>query len=154
MENPIVFLSSTATDDHALLDVYSRTVSGVVEEVGEAVVHIQVEKKVVDRRTQQPVVQQGAGSGFVISSDGYVVTNHHVVEDAQSIVVTFADGRRAHAEIKGTDPSTDIAVIKIFDTGLKSLSFGNSEHLKAGQIAIAVGNPMGLQHTVTAGVVS
>ena len=154
MENPIVFLSSTAIDDHALLDVYSRTVSGVVEEVGEAVVHIQVEKKVVDRRTQQPVVQQGAGSGFVISSDGYVVTNHHVVEDAQSIVVTFADGRRAHAEIKGTDPSTDIAVIKIFDTGLKSLSFGNSEHLKAGQIAIAVGNPMGLQHTVTAGVVS
>lgn len=154
MENPIVFLSSTQIDDHSLLDAYSHTVSGVVDEVGEAVVHIQVEKKVVDRRTQQPTVQQGAGSGFVISSDGYVVTNHHVVENAQNIYVTFADGRRAHAEIKGTDPSTDIAVIKIFDTGLKSLSFANSEQLRAGQIAIAVGNPMGLQHTITAGVVS
>jgi S1-C subfamily serine protease len=154
MENSIVYLQHTSTSDDALLDAYSHTVSQVVNEVAEAVVHIHVKKNVLDPRRKQTVLQEGTGSGFVISSDGYVVTNHHVVEEAQQITVSFADGRTAKAEIRGSDPSTDIAVIKIFDTGLKSLSFTNSDSLRPGQIAIAIGNPLGLQHTITAGVVS
>ncbi len=154
MENPIFISQNASPGDKTLLDVYSATVSHVAHEAAEAVVHIHVRKKMQDRKSKTVVPQEGTGSGFVISSDGYVVTNHHVIEDADVILVSFADGRQARAEIKGSDPSTDIAVIKIFDTGLKSLSFTNSESLRPGQIAIAIGNPMGLQHTVTAGVVS
>jgi S1-C subfamily serine protease len=95
-----------------------------------------------------------SGSGFIISTDGFVVTNNHVIEMAQGIKVSLADGRTVNAELKGADPSTDIAVLKIDVTGLKALSFANSESLQPGQIAIAIGNPLGLQHTVTAGVVS
>jgi S1-C subfamily serine protease len=95
-----------------------------------------------------------SGSGFIISTDGFVVTNNHVIEMAQDIKVSLADGRTVNAELKGADPSTDIAVRKIDVTGLKALSFADSENLQPGQIAIAIGNPLGLQHTVTAGVVS
>jgi S1-C subfamily serine protease len=95
-----------------------------------------------------------SGSGFIISTDGFVVTNNHVIEMAQDIKVSLADGRTVNAELKGADPSTDIAVLKIDVTGLKALSFADSENLQPGQIAIAIGNPLGLQHTVTAGVVS
>jgi len=95
-----------------------------------------------------------SGSGFIISTDGFVVTNNHVIEMAQDIKVSLADGRTVNAELKGADPSTDIAVLKIDVTGLKALSFADSEKLQPGQIAIAIGNPLGLQHTVTAGVVS
>jgi S1-C subfamily serine protease len=83
-----------------------------------------------------------------------VVTNNHVIENAREIRVSLADGRTVNAELKGADPSTDIAVLKIDVTGLKALTFANSEKLQPGQIAIAIGNPLGLQHTVTAGVVS
>ena len=96
----------------------------------------------------------GSGSGFIISTDGFVVTNNHVVELAEDIKVSLADGRTVNAELKGADPSTDIAVLKIDGTGLKALVFADSEDLLPGQIAIAIGNPLGLQHTVTAGVVS
>jgi S1-C subfamily serine protease len=95
-----------------------------------------------------------SGSGFIISTDGFVVTNNHVIEMAQDIKVSLADGRTVSAELKGADPSTDIAVLKIDVTGLRALSFADSEALQPGQIAIAIGNPLGLQHTVTAGVVS
>jgi S1-C subfamily serine protease len=95
-----------------------------------------------------------SGSGFIISTDGFVVTNNHVIEMAEDIKVSLADGRTVNAELKGADPSTDIAVLKIDVTGLKALSFSDSEMLQPGQIAIAIGNPLGLQHTVTAGVVS
>jgi S1-C subfamily serine protease len=95
-----------------------------------------------------------SGSGFIISTDGFVVTNNHVIEQAQDIRVSLADGRTVKAELKGADASTDIAVLKIDVTGLKALSFADSEALQPGQIAIAIGNPLGLQHTVTAGVVS
>jgi S1-C subfamily serine protease len=90
----------------------------------------------------------------VISSDGFIVTNNHVIENASSIKATFADGLELNATLAGTDPSTDIAVLKVYDGDLKPLQFANSDMLEAGQIAIAIGNPMGLQHTVTAGVVS
>jgi len=150
MERSIVFVNQ----DAALMDAYSRTVTGVVKGAAESVVHIEVKKKVVDRRSRQTIIQPGSGSGFVISSDGYVVTNNHVIEGSEEIIVSFADGRKIKAEVRGADPSTDIAVIKIDENGLHGLTFADSSQLQVGQIAIAIGNPMGLQHTVTTGVVS
>jgi S1-C subfamily serine protease len=154
IENTISFLSHQPANDPVLLDAYSKTVTGVVSAVSEAVVHVQVQKQVVDKRTNRSALQPGSGSGFLISSDGFIVTNHHVVENAAAIKVAFADGRTAVAELKGADASTDIAVLKIYESGLKALSFADSDALQPGQIAIAIGNPMGLQHTVTTGVVS
>jgi S1-C subfamily serine protease len=140
--------------DAALLDAYSKTITGVVNTIAEAVVHIQVTKKTYDRQTRQERLTPGSGSGFIISSDGFIITNHHVIENATSIKASLADGRLVTAELKGTDPSTDIAVLKIYETNLRALSFADSGQLQPGQIAIAIGNPLGLQHTVTAGVVS
>ena len=154
MENEYSQINYAPRTDGELLDAYSRTITGVVGQVAEAVVHIQVSKPVNDRRTKEQKLAPGSGSGFLISTDGFVVTNHHVIENARDIKVSLADGRTVNAELKGTDPSTDIAVLKIYETGLKALSFANSEALQPGQIAIAIGNPLGLQHTVTAGVVS
>lgn len=140
--------------DENLLDAYSKTITGVVSETAQAVVHIQVQKKLIDRRTRRETIQPGSGSGFLISSDGYIVTNNHVIENATDIKVNFTDGRTETAEFKGTDPSTDVAVIKIYESGQKAMSFADSDNLKVGQIAVAIGNPLGLQHSVTAGVVS
>jgi len=150
--NSISFINHIPDD--SLLDAYSKTITGVVSEIAQAVVHIQVQKKIIDRRTRQERLNQGSGSGFIISSDGYIVTNNHVIENAADIKVNFADGRVESAELKGADPSTDVAVIKIYESGQKALSFADSDELKVGQIAIAIGNPLGLQHSVTAGVVS
>jgi len=151
MNYPLQMVSNT---DAGLLDIYSQTVSGVAHSVAESVVHIQVEKYITDKRTNRKVLAPASGSGFIISSDGFVVTNHHVIEDAVSIKISFSDGRTAVAELRGADASTDIAVLKSFENGLKALTFANSDILQPGQIAIAVGNPLGLQHSVTAGVVS
>jgi len=152
MKNTISFIDHIA--DAGLLDAYSKTITGVVGEIAQSVVHIQVQKKLIDKRTGAQRIQEGTGSGFFISSDGYIVTNNHVIENAMGIKVNFSDGSIEKAELKGTDPSTDIAVIKIYGSGQKALSFANSDSLKVGQIAIAIGNPLGLQHSVTAGVVS
>jgi S1-C subfamily serine protease len=143
-------------NDGELLDSYSRTITGVVGQVAEAVVHIQVQKRAEPGRGRQREsgLVPASGSGFIISTDGFVVTNNHVIEGAREIKVSLADGRTVNADLTGADPSTDIAVLKIDVAGLKSLSFANSESLQPGQIAIAIGNPLGLQHTVTAGVVS
>lgn len=142
--------------DEELLDSYSRTITGVVGQVAEAVVNIQVQKPVEDRRVApgERQLAPASGSGFIISTDGFLVTNNHVIENARDIRVSLADGRTVNAELKGADPSTDIAVLKIDESGLKALAFADSESLQPGQIAIAIGNPLGLQHTVTAGVVS
>ncbi|MCB9013298.1 MAG: trypsin-like peptidase domain-containing protein [Bacteroidales bacterium] len=142
------------SDDAQLLDSYSSAVSSVVKNTSQSVVHIRVSKKGVDPKTKKEILMNAAGSGFVISSDGYIITNNHVIEGAHTIEVGFADGMEHRAELIGTDPSTDIAVIKVYDGELKALQFANSDKLEPGQIAIAIGNPMGLQHTVTAGVVS
>ncbi len=154
MENTYSWIDYAPQKDAELLDSYSRTITGVVAHVAEAVVHIQVQKPVNDPRNREVKVQPGSGSGFIISTDGFVVTNNHVIENAQDIRVSLADGRMVKAELKGTDPSTDIAVLKIDVSGLRPLVFADSESLQPGQIAIAIGNPLGLQHTVTAGVVS
>lgn len=143
-----------AATDQQLLDAYSSTVVGVVKTSAQAVAHIRVAKNIQHPRTQKRESASGSGSGFVISTDGYIVTNHHVVEGATSIKVSFADGVERSAELIGADPHTDIAVLKTYDGDLKALQFANSDLLEPGQIAIAIGNPMGLQHTVTTGVVS
>ncbi len=141
-------------DDTELIDAYSRTVSGVAGRVSEAVVHVIVEKENKDQVRRGPSPSGGSGSGFIISSDGYIVTNHHVVEGATKIKVALNNGQELSAVLRGTDPSTDIAVLKADISNAKSLTFADSSHLQPGQIAIAIGNPMGLQFTVTAGVVS
>jgi len=151
--NDIISLVSNYSNDEILLDAYSKTITGVVGKVASSVAHIQVDKKAKNRRGEMQVMP-ASGSGFVISSDGYVITNHHVIEDAQKIQVLFSDGRKLNAELKGADASTDIAVLKIDDSNLRSLAFADSDKLQAGQIAIAIGNPLGLQYSVTAGVVS
>jgi len=150
-EYPISFVAAT---DRQLLDSYSTTVSSVVKSTSQAVVHVKVTKRGTDPRTRQSVEQSGSGSGFVISSDGFIITNHHVIEGAMNIMVAFSDGLEMSASLVGTDPSSDIAVLKVYDGELKPLQFSNSDLLEPGQIAIAIGNPLGLQHTVTAGVVS
>ncbi|MDX2046490.1 MAG: trypsin-like peptidase domain-containing protein [Chitinophagaceae bacterium] len=152
MNNPISFTSLHS--DHNLLDAYSRTITGVVAAISSSVVHVQVRKKMAARNAKATNEIPASGSGFVISSDGFIVTNHHVIENAIHISIALNDGRVIPAELKGADPSTDIAVLKTDTTGLKAMSFTNSGELKVGQIAIAIGNPLGLQHTVTAGVVS
>lgn len=151
MINTFDFIAST---DKRLLDAYSSTITGVVKQSAQAVVHIKVVKKLRDPRTKKEIDQEGFGSGFVISTDGLIVTNNHVIEKAMDIKVGFADGLELKATLIGTDPSTDIAILKVYDGDLKPLTFANSDILEPGQIAVAIGNPMGLQHTVTAGVVS
>ena len=154
MKNNYYQLDLVASVDKQLLDAYSETVTGVVKNVAPAIVHIRAVKKAEGPGSKKPVEQSSFGSGFVISTDGYIVTNNHVIEDTLSILVTFADGLELNATLIGADPSTDIAVIKVYDGDFKSLQFGDSVLLEPGQIAIAIGNPMGLNHTVTTGVVS
>ncbi|MGD1905987.1 MAG: HhoA/HhoB/HtrA family serine endopeptidase [Leptolyngbyaceae cyanobacterium] len=98
--------------------------------------------------------QQGTGSGFVISADGQIITNAHVVEGATSVIVTLTDGRTFEGEVVGTDPVTDVAAIKIEATGLPTVTMGTTQDLAPGQWAIAIGNPLGLDNTVTAGIIS
>jgi len=132
---------AAANGDDQLLDAYSETVVGAVERVAPAVVHLQVEKK-------------GSGSGFAFTPDGLLLTNSHVVHGAKRIRATFADGTTADADLIGDDPDTDIAVVRIAAAGVQPATLGSSRGVKVGQIAIALGNPYGFQHTVTAGVVS
>ena len=104
---------------------------------------------------QQEYQVPSLGSGFVISEDGYIVTNNHVVEDVDEIEVVFADGKQAEAEIVGRDPATDIALIRVkTDKALTALPLGDSSTMRPGDWVIAIGNPFGLEHTVTAGIVS
>lgn len=155
MKNPIAFLSDhtpvlsdlpeVKEGNDALLDVYSRTVTRVAKYASEAVVQIQGFVK------GHPA---GSGSCFIISSDGFIVTNHHVIARSEQILITLQDGRQIPAKVIGTDPPTDVAVLQVHAEGLRRLTFGDSASLQVGQIAIAVGNPFGFQYTVTAGVVS
>ncbi len=97
---------------------------------------------------------KGMGSGVIISEDGYIVTNNHVIDGAEKLEVTLNDNRQFNATVVGTDETTDIALIKISAKGLKPVSFGNSDDVKVGEWALAVGNPFGFNSTVTAGIIS
>lgn len=105
-------------------------------------------------RDQQPQIAQGFGSGVIISSDGFIITNNHVIEDAQNIKVILNDKREFEAKLVGADPSTDIALLKVEAKDLQYLIYGNSNDLKLGEWVLAVGNPFNLTSTVTAGIVS
>jgi S1-C subfamily serine protease len=134
-------------EDAELLDAYSTAVSSAAERVAPAVVHLQVEFAEGERRA-------GSGSGFVFTPDGLVLTNSHVVRGARRIQATFPDGTARDADLLGADPATDTAVVRIAASGLPTLELGSSRVVRVGQLAIAVGNPYGFQHTVTAGVIS
>lgn len=97
---------------------------------------------------------QAAGSGVIISSDGYIVTNNHVVEDAEKVTITLNDKREYEGEIIGTDPASDLALLKIKETRLPYIEFANSDSVRIGEWVLAIGNPMGLNSTVTAGIIS
>jgi S1-C subfamily serine protease len=139
--------------DQHLLDAYSRAVIGAVELVAPAVVSVDVRKRGAGEARRSPA-QTGTGSGFVFASDGLILTNSHVVEDASRIDVVLPDGRERDADLIGQDPDTDVAVLRISAPELSALSFGDSQTLRPGQLVIAIGNPYGFQHTVTTGVVS
>lgn len=150
---------STDLNDDRLLDAYSETVTQVVEKVSPAVVNIDVRQIGMQQRWRgdrpsRPREMRGNGSGFVFTPDGYILTNSHVVHSASQIEVALSDGRRYSAEMVGEDPDTDLAVIRIQAPNLVAAKLGDSESLRAGQVAIAIGNPYGFQCTVTAGVIS
>jgi Do/DeqQ family serine protease len=102
----------------------------------------------------RPQIQMGSGSGVIVSKDGYIVTNNHVIEGAQKVQITLNDGRDYDADLIGTDPTTDIALLKIAGENLPFLTFSNSDEVKLGEWVLAVGNPFNLTSTVTAGIVS
>jgi serine protease Do len=106
------------------------------------------------QRQQRKVTQPVQGSGFIISEDGYILTNHHLVGEAESVWVKIGDSPDIKAQIIGTDPDTDVAVIKIKKTGLPHLELADSDKIEVGEWVVAIGNPFGLSHTVTAGIVS
>jgi serine protease Do len=108
------------------------------------------------RFRQQPDIEQGSGSGFVVSADGYILTNNHVVEGAEQVTVRLLDRREFKAKVIGTDPNTDVAVVKIDAKGLQPVALGNSDDARVGEWVLAIGNPLGegLTFTVTSGIIS
>jgi len=142
-----------STSDDLLLDAYSRAVIDAVELVAPAVVSVDVRKRGGNQGRRSPA-QAGTGSGFVFAADGLILTNSHVVDDSTEIDVMLPDGREHRADLVGQDPDTDVAVLKITASDLGAVSFGQSQSLRPGQLVIAIGNPYGFQHSVSAGVVS
>jgi len=144
---------SVPISNEKLLDEYSRAVTRAVDLVAPSVVSIEVSKNGERRRGRSDQATAG-GSGFVFASDGLILTNSHVVEGSTKVQVALPDGRDYIADVLGQDPDTDIAVLKITAPDLVHVTFGDSRALRAGQLVIAIGNPYGFHHTVTAGVVS
>jgi S1-C subfamily serine protease len=139
-----------ATDDHALLDAYSNAVIGVTERVGPAVVRVETGPRLRNGRERG-----GLGSGIVISPDGLVLTNSHVVGASKEIRLRDIEGIVTDARVLGVDPDTDLALLRADGVrDLRYASLGNSRSLRRGQLVVAIGNPLGFESTVTAGVVS
>ena len=142
------------SNDEQLLDAYSTAVTRAVEAVAPSVVSIDIQNSGASEGRNRPRVHAGSGSGFVFAADGLVLTNSHVVDGASRIGVTLPDGRECDADLVGQDPHTDVAVVRISASDLAAAELGDSRVLRPGQLVIAIGNPYGFQHTVTAGVVS
>lgn len=162
-EQPIKYATLTATGETGLPDL-----TFAAEKSIHSVVHITTQSlrgggwssgnpffdEFFGLRNQQPQIAEGFGSGVIISEDGFIVTNNHVIEKAQKIKVILNDKREFDARLVGTDPSTDIALLKVDTNNLPFLTYGNSDELKLGEWVLAVGNPFNLTSTVTAGIVS
>ena len=164
--------TATATSEGAIA-VPQNYVSNVVNQVGNTVVRIDADRKVATNvpaalndpsfeqffGSQMPnipseQIQKGLGSGFVVSSDGLILTNAHVVEGSNQVKVTLKNGQTYQGKVMGTDSLTDLAVIKIEANSLPAITFADSDNLQPGEWAIAIGNPLGLDNTVTTGIVS
>ncbi|MDK2930511.1 MAG: serine protease Do [Bacillota bacterium] len=147
------------------------SIANVAERVSRAVVNIDTKRTVkvpafpfgdfffeffgeAPRGSTREMTVPAIGSGFIVRSDGYVLTNNHVIEGAKEIIVTLADGRKFNGKVMGRDPRYDLAVVKIDATRLPAVELGDSDRIRPGDFAIAIGNPYGLQHTVTAGIIS
>jgi S1-C subfamily serine protease len=131
------------TPSDEVLDPYSARVAHAFETVGPAVVHIHAQGR-----------QTGTGTGVLFAPDGYLLTNSHVVSGAARLVGSLTDGRQFEARLVGDDPATDLAVLRLQGAGLPHAAFGSSARLRVGQLVVAIGNPLGFQATVTAGIVS
>jgi S1-C subfamily serine protease len=131
------------------MDVFSEIIVTAVEKVKNAVVKVDKYSQV---RGNEKI--SGSGSGFVFSSDGLILTNSHVIDNSDRLNVTLLDGDEFTAEVTGIDKDTDIAIIKIFGSGYSPAKLGSSSNLKIGQLVIAIGNPLGYQHSVSVGVLS
>ncbi|ACK68489.1 2-alkenal reductase [Gloeothece citriformis PCC 7424] len=174
-DNPIIAQRQdiNQTPGSPQIAVPTNFVTQVVEKVGPAVVRIDAARTVTQQtpeifndpffrqffgsqipQTPNRQVQRGTGSGFIISSEGKIITNAHVVDGADRVTVTLKDGRTFTGQVLGTDPLTDIAVVKIEANNLPTAKVGNSDRLQVGEWAIAIGNPLGLDNTVTTGIVS
>ena len=165
-----VFAATSASK--SLLNQDSNFITNVVEQVGPAVVRINASRTVTSQlpdgfndpfhrffgsqSPEQPAqrVEQGTGSGFIINKDGQLLTNAHVVDGADTVEVVLKDGRRFEGKVVGTDTLTDVAVVKIEGDNLPTVELGDSEQLRSGEWAIAIGNPLGLDNTVTTGIIS
>ena len=131
------------------MDPFSQMIIEAVSKVKNAVVKIDVFKTIQDK-----LKPAGSGSGFIFSSDGLVFTNHHVVQGAEKIMVSLLNENEIEASLVGMDPDTDLAILKIDASGYSVARLGDAQQLQIGQFVIAIGNPLGYQHTVTTGVVS
>ncbi len=177
IESSAVASPKLADSSSMLAGVNTNFITQVVDKVGPAVVRINASTTVTARRggeefedpffrrffgnrtgqPQQPAereIRQGTGSGFIINNNGQIMTNAHVVAGATKVTVTLKDGRTVDGRVKGIDRVTDVAVVEIAEKNLPSIQLGNSEQIKPGEWAIAIGNPLGLDNTVTAGIIS
>ncbi len=160
LASPVPAESNLELDD--ILASFEGALVGVYETTVPSVVDIEVTQRVTSGTTNRfgggsgDLFRQGEGSGFVWDKEGHIVTNYHVVEDAETVEVIFADGRDAQAEVIGTDPDADLAVLKVNlpASELQPLVLGDSDDLKVGQLTLAIGNPYGQDFTMTSGIVS